>query len=395
MKIAYVVSGTTMYGGATKSIINLLKGFCAADGNKALVVCPDKEGLYQYILSGNISGATALALDYTYDILPFLYKPADYPLYLPRLLKRFIKNRLAASKLAKAAGKFGAEIIHSNTSVNNVGYLAAKKLNIPHIWHIREYGKPDFNMVVPFQRKKLLAPGNHIISITKDIAKYKNIDGLENVSVIYNGILNADSIRYSEKDAGYFLYAGKVTKNKGVINLINAYQIYAENIGFNQALPLQIAGGCDDEFLKILTKLLKDSGISDKVRLLGNRDDIADLMFHAKATIVPSPKEGFGRVLPEAMANGSLTIGRNTGGTKEQYDNGINLTGKEIGIRFNNIEDLALILKDVSSKDKRDYKEMILLSQKVISQLYLTENYSANIINLYKEILNNDKRNII
>lgn len=40
------------------------------------------------------------------------------------------------------------------------------------------------------------------------------------------------------------------------------------------------------------------------------------------ALIVPSPFEAFGLITAEAMFNKCLVIGRDTAGTKEQFDNG-------------------------------------------------------------------------
>ena len=55
--------------------------------------------------------------------------------------------------------------------------------------------------------------------------------------------------------------------------------------------------------------------------------------------IVPSKCEGFGLVTVEGMLNGSLVVGKDTGGTKEQFDNGKSFCGKEIGLRYNTEKD--------------------------------------------------------
>lgn len=63
--------------------------------------------------------------------------------------------------------------------------------------------------------------------------------------------------------------------------------------------------------------------IASQVVFLGMRKDIYSLMKDAMALIVPSYWEGFGFITTEAMFNGCLVIGRNTSGTKEQFDNGL------------------------------------------------------------------------
>ena len=70
--------------------------------------------------------------------------------------------------------------------------------------------------------------------------------------------------------------------------------------------------------------------------------------------------------MPEALAAGALVIARNTGGLKEQFENGVSLTGKEIGISFSNIDELADILENVADSPKEKYLEMIECGQKCV-----------------------------
>ena len=63
-------------------------------------------------------------------------------------------------------------------------------------------------------------------------------------------------------------------------------------------------------------------------------------MRKAKCCVGPSHFEGFGFITAEAMLNGCLVIGRNTSGTKEQMDRGVELTGSEIALRFTTQKEL-------------------------------------------------------
>ena len=387
MKILYLTSGTKLHGGATKSLLNLMR-FVVGEGHDVILVCPNKEGVYKYIKDGNLPGADAISLDYTYDILPFLDSAKDYALFLPRLLKRVVKNRLAARKLAEYCKANSVDLIHSNTSVNNIGYLAALKLGLPHVWHIREYGKKDFRMIVPFQKKKLNAPRNYVICITKDIMNYKGIRQDSEHRNIYNGIVAGSSLRYNSTPERYFLYAGSVTERKGIIDLLEAYKGYLRNTGENPA-RLKIAGNIPAHSIDLVSRKLKELGIEEYVELLGPRDDVGDLMYDALAVIVPSKFEGFGRVMPEAMANGALVIGRNTGGTREQLDNGLELKGEEIGLRFESVQDLVDCLVDVDRNGKEAYRTMIEKSQEVVQSLYSNEEYGRRVNEFYCFILNN------
>lgn len=112
-------------------------------------------------------------------------------------------------------------------------------------------------------------------------------------------------------------------------------------------------------------------------------------MSKALALFVPSFFEGFGFITVEAMFCGCLVVGRNTGGTKEQFDHGLTLEGDEIAIRFDSDEDLVSIMKNISMNGIEYYFSMIKRSQKVVMQCY-TIDISANIVyGLYENILKN------
>lgn len=386
MNIVYILSGTTVYGGATKSFISLVKGVCGA-GNKALVICPNKDGIYELISKGAIPGVDAHYIDYTYNILPFIKSPKDILLFLPRLLKRVIKNRIASRKLVDICKKFKPDLIHSNTSVNNLGYLTARHLNIPHIWHIREYGWADFKMRVPFQGRMLRSTRNYTISITKDINKSKSLDHSPNSTVIYNGIISVDNIRYSKDYEKCFLYVGRVTERKGALSLLRAYCDYVKFKPI-ELWKLKYVGSFDNSCMEQLSSICRINDLAHYVEFTGAIDNVNDLMYKSGVVVVPSFFEGFGRVLPEAMANGCLTIARNSGGSKEQYDNGLELTGREIGLRFDDEEELTGILMEVSSKGKNYYEDMIIDSQKTITRFYTVETYCKDVLDFYQKILN-------
>ena len=107
-------------------------------------------------------------------------------------------------------------------------------------------------------------------------------------------------------------------------------------------------------------------------------------MSHAQALVVASHFEGFGFTTVESMINKTIVIGRNTSGTKEQFDIGLNLTGQEIGFRFSNIEQLEKQLCNVVEKD---YTILIQNAYKVASELYTVEKCVDSINKLYVDCI--------
>ena len=112
----------------------------------------------------------------------------------------------------------------------------------------------------------------------------------------------------------------------------------------------------------------------------------------AKAIVIPSKYEGFGRCMPEAMSNGCIVIGHNTGGTKEQFDNGLSLTGTEIGYRYDNEDQLVNALKIIHNADDSDLYPIRRIAFEVVCKQYSYEEYVKNILSFYNLIINNKIR---
>jgi glycosyltransferase involved in cell wall biosynthesis len=66
------------------------------------------------------------------------------------------------------------------------------------------------------------------------------------------------------------------------------------------------------------------AGVSDKVKFLGWRDDIPEIMQILDIFVLPSLNEGMGRVLVEAMASGKPLVASNVGGIPDLVKHGYN-----------------------------------------------------------------------
>ena len=143
----------------------------------------------------------------------------------------------------------------------------------------------------------------------------------------------------------------------------------------------------DPLYFAKITDFIKQHGLTDKVQYLGIRKDIANLMQEARATIVSSDFEAFGRCLPEAMLSDCLTIGKDFGGTKEQYDNGLAECGEEIGLRYKTTEELADRLTELWPNIPAKYEAMKEKARAVVRKLYSKETYINNVFSFYQEIM--------
>ena len=87
------------------------------------------------------------------------------------------------------------------------------------------------------------------------------------------------------------------------------------------------------------------------------------------------------------MFSGCLVIGNDIAGTKEQFDNGLELTGKEIALRYTTQEQLVQHLINVTNELTEHYEQMILRGQQVAIQLYSSEQHTQSVFKFYKEII--------
>lgn len=305
-----------------------------------------------------------------------------FPYHLTNII---YKNHLAEKNILEIAREFNPDIIHSNVGVIRVGYYVSKRLRIPHVWHVRETSKGLNLLHYPslWWQKHLYKINNYNISITEGVKEFYNMSE-KNTKVIYDGVFSsAYKLNTNIKKQNYFLFAGRICQAKGADWAVKAFLSIASKY---PSMELWLAGNDSSSYAKELKRIVEQSNSSGKVKFLGVRNDVYELMAKAQAVLVPSTLEGFGFITVEAMVNKTIVIGRNSGGTKEQFDNGLKLCNSEIGLRCCSIQDMANHMEEICKKGQEDYREMIRMADKTVRSLYTIENNASNILMLYNKI---------
>ena len=385
IRVVYVLHSTDIYAGSSKSFLVMLKGLLER-GVKPLVVLPDKGALYYHLLK---SGIQADAIKFRPSVYPNLNSIKNLLLFMPKLLWYRYLNAIAERKLITLLRDYAADIVHTNTSVIDIGEKAAFRLRIPHIWHIREYGDKDFSLRYFPSKKNYLRRmrcRSYAICITKDIKSYFCLSDTK-AKVIYNGIMSEREAVFTPIKERFFLYAGRIEYCKGLHNLLWAYAGFRKRYACGD-FKLLIAGGSVDRFYRsYIDSEINRLALNASVEFLGERKDIAELMSKAYLVIVPSMNEAFGRVTAEAMFAGALVIGRDTAGTKEQFDNGLDITGSEIGLRYSTQEELENLMCKVALDGVECYFPRVKASQKTVTELYTIEVNVAKVYDFYMQII--------
>lgn len=377
IRIIYLVVSSSV-DGSNIALLNLLE-LLAPKEVEPIVVIPSKGRLSEMLVERKIQYKQ---IKYYYSIYPKYKTIRDIVLFIPILMRTLIFNKIAEKRLIHMARNFKAEIIHTNIGLLHIGYKVAKKLNLPHVWHIREYQDLYFGYHPLFSKKgfsqKLLSKNNYPIAITKGLFEHYSMK--ENARIIYDGVMKTSQTIFISKKEKYFLFVGRLEEAKGIKELIAAFIEFSQDVN---EYKLLVAGDGADTFKAILFQMVAKAGLKERIIFLGFRREVNKLMSRAMALIVPSIFEGFGFTTVEAMFNGCLVIGMNSGGTKEI------LEPEKVGILYNNNDELVKVMNEVATNGIERYFHIISKAQKVAVNKYSREKNAKNIYKLYQQLLIN------
>ncbi|MFI5369993.1 MAG: glycosyltransferase [Candidatus Eisenbacteria bacterium] len=121
------------------------------------------------------------------------------------------------------------------------------------------------------------------------------------------------------------LSVGSLTPQKAQDVLIDAFAVAAPR---SPSARLVIAG--EGPLRGALESRIATLGLAERVRLLGDRSDAADLMAAADLFVLSSRREGLPMTLIEAMRAGCAAVSTRIGGTGEAIEDGV--TGRLVGV---------------------------------------------------------------
>ncbi len=441
--------------GAPAALLNLVLAL-RERGHECAVMLPDSGGALPKKLK---AAGIRMFAEQKYSLS--IYPRCLNPLKRRRRRKKLEHRELLMSYMGYVLDCFGPDIVHTNVGPLDFAAEACRLKGIPHVWHLREYQDLDFGMkFYPSQEKfmeMIHGDWNRCIAITSDIFSHFRLGRRDRV--IYDGVF--DEREFGEKEVGersaagqerkmlgagyearggeshsdesgerhsdesgeshsdesggrhsgeserrdagwsggrkYFLYAARIEKAKGFDILARAFRKFAPE---HEGWQLIVAGrpcGLYAFRWKLFCRRHLPKG---SVKFLGQSDRVAELMRGAAATVVPSRFEAFGFTTAEAMLLGCTVIGRNTAGTREQFDNGLRTTGREIGLRFGGdgpqkasklSEQLCARMNEVADlateQGEKELDAMHAAAKKTVVEYYGACRCARQVEELYSEIL--------
>lgn len=157
--------------------------------------------------------------------------------------------------------------------------------------------------------RALLGPVTRSLSAQIAISQFVADDVEPPVDVVRSGVASTDAARSRER---FVLVAQRLEPEKHTDDVIEAWAVCE---GPADGWALRIAG--DGSERSRLERLVRDRGVADSVEFLGHRSDVPDLLARAGLVIAPTPREGLGILVLEAMAHATPVVASAGGGHLE------------------------------------------------------------------------------
>jgi glycosyltransferase involved in cell wall biosynthesis len=223
-------------------------------------------------------------------------------------------------------GRF--DVIHTDGPRNTLyGGIASMLTGIPLVWHIRSSDRDPYDRLLYRLCSRLIL----VADALRGRFDFARGDG--RFVTIHNGV-DLDEFRADESPAGLldrcgcrpgeFVIGcfGRVEPMKGQASLVEAA---GKVMARHRDVMLLLCGELTDEsYREYCEGICRRYGIADRVRFMGHRSDVAEVLSAADIAVLPSLSgEAFPRAVIEAMAMGKPVVATDVGGTREAIVEGV------------------------------------------------------------------------
>ena len=374
-KILILHSSNDLYG-ASKiflQIIELLK----SNGHQIHVVLPSNGPLDKMI--SQIKGVHV-----SYYRLGVLRKEYLNPL---GLINRLVANVKAIKFLSNYIKDNSIDLVYTNTSTILCGGIAAKKNDIPSLFHIHEI--PTGNWLYEFFSGKIINRiSSKVLAVSNIVKKHwiKYIDD-KKIARIYNGIVlkKTDSLNKIDRNQDDFVITSvaRLIPYKGHGYLID---IANELVKKSTKFKFLIVGDTLSSYVsyeKSVKQKVLDLGLENQIKFLGFRNDVSSILKQSDLFIHPAvAPDPLPTVLFESLHNNLPTAATNLGGAIEILDNGNN----GLLIPYNDPKKAADLTNEYCANTKLQKKHLE-NSKKNFKINFSSESFNKNILREVNNLL--------
>ena len=235
-----------------------------------------------------------------------------------------------------------------------------------------------------YRRKKVFTKKIDRIIAPTNFYKQKLIeDGInENKIVAIHNFIDTEEYDVKTEDQGYALYIGRLSKEKGIMNLLKAFEKLEKE-------TLYIAG--EGEERQNIQKFIHDKNLTERIKILGflNHEEIINIIRKCKFVVVPSIwYENCPYSILETLAIGKPVVGANIGGIPELVQDEKN----GLLFKYDDITDLSEKMKKLY-EDEELVKSLQLQAKEQAKKDFDKQKYYERIIKVYENLIKEKKYN--
>jgi glycosyltransferase involved in cell wall biosynthesis len=321
-RVAFLTHYAELYG-ANRSLLGLVDGL-ARHGVRPHVILPEPGDLLD-VLAARAVPAAVLPVDWWVSTRRTAAGAAD----------RLVRTVRHLRGLTAQIGRWDCDLVYSNSSVFAAGALAAAELNLPHVWHLREFGRRDYDLVPDLgTRVARLGFRSADAVVCVSHALIRALLGRRppvHARVIYNGVATEAEFdarrRAAEAARGRrqpftFVLVGRFRPSKGQDVAIRAFAKVAAGAPVRLLLVGGAGGTGDQAYFDHCRELASRLGVADRVEFWGYVPDPERAFLAADVALMCSRSEAMGRVTAEAMSCCRPVVGFAAGGTPELIADG-------------------------------------------------------------------------
>ncbi len=313
MNIVFFTHYVGFYG-ANRSLLNLVDGL-RSRGHSIYVIAPCEGPVTEYLCSCKYE-VLVCPFEYCHKLAPGRSEDES----ILRITRQFRAIEVIRNKIAD----WNIDLIYSNSSVIDIGLMVSRLMNKPHIWHIREYGDLDYNLVPDLKNhsfRRLLHKADNLVFISKTLNRhFYEGEPFAHAKIIYNGVVPKETAyeyirRKKQRPANEmvtFAFVGFMHPTKGQDVALAALRFIVDK-GFKAKIIF--AGG--GPLLGYFKSLIVELKLQDYTEVLGMVNDPFSVFIRSDVALMCSKNEAMGRVTVEAMACAIPVIGNNSGATPE------------------------------------------------------------------------------
>ena len=360
-------SSNDLYG-ASKIFLQLIDLFISKNFN-VHVVLPEEGKLDDHLNKKDIT--------VSYHELGVLRKKYLSPL---GLINRLVSNIKAIKFLSTYIKDHSIDLVYTNTSTILCGGIAAKKNDVPSLFHVHEI--PTGNKLYEFFSGKIINRiSSKVLTVSNSVKSHwlKNID--ENkIERIYNGIIfnKTDSLIKLERNQDDFVITSvaRLIPYKGHGYFID---IANELIKKSPKFKFLIVGDTLPSYVsyeKSIKQKVNDLGLENQIKFLGFRNEVSSILKQSDLFIHPAiAPDPLPTVLFESLHNDLPSVATNLGGAIEILDNGNN----GLLIPYNDPKKAANLINEYCSNIKLQKKHLE-NSKKNFKINFSSESFNKNIL---------------